>query len=123
MGDGLHLTELGRRAAVGKPGIQTPRRCRQRHGPHLPLLKQTNNRGAAASGSHVQKVLNEVGGGTSLMSARKAAYAGQGDQVYRVHTVEGQACVAFKTERNLQRHLTRTKMHNAQPVLRCSCDV
>ena len=31
--------------------------------------------------------------------------------------------ITFKSAKSLQRHLTRTKAHNAQPVLRCSCGV
>ena len=29
--------------------------------------------------------------------------------------------VTFKDKKSLQRHLTKTKRHNAPPILRCSC--
>ena len=70
-----HHEELVYRAAVAEPGTQTPgvavNGVALRH-PHLKF--PTDNQGAAASGSHIKKILSKVSAGTSLMAARKMAY-------------------------------------------------
>ena len=66
--------ELACRAAVANPGSQTPGVAVNGMARRRPQLKLPSDiQGATASGSHHQKVLNEVSAGTSLMAACRAA--------------------------------------------------
>ena len=67
--------ELACRAAVAKPESQAPGVAVNGVALRLPLLKlPSDNQGATASGSHLQKILNEVSAGTNQMAEPKAAY-------------------------------------------------
>jgi hypothetical protein len=67
--------ELACRAAVAELGSQTPGVAVNGVTLRNPQIKlPSDNHGAAASGSHLKKILNEVSAGTSLMAACKAAY-------------------------------------------------
>ena len=62
------------RAAVAEPGSQTPGVAVNGMALRLPHLElPSDNQGATASGSHLQKILNKVSAGTNLMAACRAA--------------------------------------------------
>jgi hypothetical protein len=70
-----HEQELACRAAIAEPGSQAPGVAVNGVALRLPLLKlPSDNQGATASGSHLQKILNEVSAGTNQMAEPKVAY-------------------------------------------------
>ncbi|KAI0268416.1 hypothetical protein BGY98DRAFT_1020055 [Russula aff. rugulosa BPL654] len=111
----------------------TPARCISQQEQELAcraaVAKPENNQGATASGSHLQKILNEKASKAAPKSrgirrnptaSRRADKPVQEIRCSECTESEGKP-VTFKCVRSLQRHLTGTKKHNARPILRCSC--
>ena len=123
--------ELVCRTTVAEPG-QAPGNAVNdvaRQPPHLKFPSE--NQSAKASGGQEEKVLNKVSAGTTLMAASKLpVYATESNKSQRKRCVRAKlgakpkcdACNEyFNCEKDRKRHLTKTKVHNAPVVARCSC--
>lgn len=121
--------EIMRRAAVADPDNGVALR--------LPPFKfPWNTQSATASGYYRnEKVLNEVGAGTTLMAASKSSvYTAEGNKAQRKRCAHQMGnnpldtelkchdCnKSFNSKKDLNRHLRTTKAHNGRIVARCSC--
>ena len=119
-------------ATVAEPG-QTPGDAVNGVALHRPQLKfQLKDQSSKASARYKGKVLNEVSAGTTLMAASKLpVYVAESNKAQRKKRVRANKPAqkfkcdpcnkTFTLDKDLQRHLHKTKAHNAPVVARCSC--
>jgi len=117
-----------RRVMVAEPGSQAPGVTVSvaLHPPHLKAPSQNPN--GIASGSNAQEMSTENASQTTPKAPGSRRNRGAPRRAAKPTEFQCAECtlskgrpVTFKGERSYQRHLTRTKKHNAPPILGCSC--